>query len=291
MADQNIPAKGYLNEEFRLFHNKDYLGTDVGMHFHTFYKLTLVCYGAGTYMVDGRMYDIRSGDVILVGMDVPHQPYFAPGELYDRYTLYISQKLLHSFDLPEFCISDLFEPGSGSVIRPEETDFDRLRALVKQIEVDIISRGYGSSLAARLDVMRLLIETGRCRENPAHQVSQRRSGSNRMMDILRYINDNIKGSLTVTEIADVFYISRYHMMRVFKETFGCSVHEYILERRLTLAREMIAEGTGSTEACYACGCGSYSAFARAYRKRFGISPGKTQKALTVKADSWNFVPE
>ncbi len=69
---QEIPAKGYLHEDFRLFHNTDTLGTEVGVHFHTFYKVTFVKYGAGSYMIDGRLYDIRPGDIILVGINVPH---------------------------------------------------------------------------------------------------------------------------------------------------------------------------------------------------------------------------
>ena len=39
-----------------------------------------------------------------------------------------------------------------------------------------------------------------------------------------------------------------------------------------LAREKIASGLPAAEACYACGFGDYSAFARAYRKLFSASP-------------------
>ena len=60
-GEQEVPVKGYLHEDFRLFHNTDTLGTDAGVHFHTFYKVTFVKYGAGSYMIDGRMYDIRPG--------------------------------------------------------------------------------------------------------------------------------------------------------------------------------------------------------------------------------------
>ena len=58
-------------------------------------------YGSGSYMIDGRIYDVTTGDIILVGRGVPHRPSFAPGNLYDRYTLYISVKMLEDFDIPE----------------------------------------------------------------------------------------------------------------------------------------------------------------------------------------------
>ena len=288
---QEIPVKGYLHEDFRLFHNTDTLGTGAGVHFHTFYKVTFVKFGAGSYMIDGRLYDIRSGDIILVGINVPHQPSFEEGELYDRYTLYISAGMLEDFDIPECHIYELFSSESGNVVRPEGKEADRFAAMLERIDTETRSSSYAARLAARIGVIRFLIETGRCREDSALTVPLRLPEDDKMLNILRYINENLGENMTIADISSKFYMSRYHMMRSFKNAFGCSMHEYIINRRLTRAREMILQGASPADACYECGYGSYSAFARAYSDKYGVSPRRTIKESTEYGGLSDYLPE
>lgn len=288
---QEVPVKGYLHEDFRLFHNTDTLGTDTGVHFHTFYKVTFVKYGAGSYMIDGRMYDIRPGDIILVGVGVPHQPSFEAGELYDRYTLYISSAMLEDFDIPECHIYELFSSESGNVVRPDEKEADRFAGLLERIDTETRSASYAARLSARLLVIRFLIETGRCREESSLTVPLRLPEDDKMLNILRYINENLTESISIEDIASHFYMSKYHMMRSFKDAFGCPMHEYIVNRRLTRAREMILKGIAPADACYECGYGSYSAFARAYNEKYGMSPRQTLKESAGYGALSDYLPE
>ena len=62
------------------------------------------------------------------------------------------------------------------------------------------------------------------------------------------------------------------MMRRFKEETGYTIHNYVVTKRLMLARDRISAGVPVGEACYACGFRDYSAFARAYKKLFSASP-------------------
>ncbi|MBO5552319.1 MAG: AraC family ligand binding domain-containing protein, partial [Lachnospiraceae bacterium] len=196
-----VAARGYLHEDFRLFHNTDTLGTEVGIHFHDFYKVTYVKYGTGRYMIDGKCYDIVSGDIILVGINVPHQPIFASGELYDRYTLYISAAMIGDFDIPECHIYDLFSSESGNVIRPKSGENDRFAGMLKRIEAENASSSYAAHLAARLYVMSFLIETGRTRENSALIVPLHLPEDDQMLNVLRFVNDNICENISIKDIA------------------------------------------------------------------------------------------
>ncbi len=274
MTEKTIPSKGYLNEDFRIFHNSDRNGTDVGVHFHSFYKVTLVCRGEGTYMVDGRVYDIRPKDVILVGMHVPHQPVFPKGILYDRYVIYISPQLLQAYGDERTDLTDIFRSEAASVLRLKERASGVLFALAESAENESCSDEYGSSLAARLSVLRLMIEIRRCMKSSQAAAPTLSPGHDKMLSVLSYINENLSEALTIDTLSERFYISRYHMMRLFKETYGYSIHEYITERRLLMADDMLRTGIEPAKVCYECGFGSYSAFARAYRRRYHISPGR-----------------
>ena len=78
--------------------------------------------------------------------------------------------------------------------------------------------------------------------------------------------------LDIDLLAEAFYISKFHMMRLFRRETGSTVHTYLLQRRLLHARELIRGGMRATEACYRSGFRSYSSFTRAYNKHFGTTP-------------------
>ena len=50
--DENYEKRGYLLEDFRLFHLKDDRGTKVDYHYHEFCKIVLLLSGSGSYTVE-----------------------------------------------------------------------------------------------------------------------------------------------------------------------------------------------------------------------------------------------
>ena len=133
---------------------------------------------------------------------------------------------------------------------------------------------YGGATLAGLLVQELLIELARAGEEtgPVQAVYDGKT-----VDILRYLNAHLTEPVTIDALAARFFVSKYHMMRRFREETGYSVHSYLANKRLLYARELLAAGAGAMEACFACGYGDYSAFSRAYKKRFGQSPGRRRE--------------
>ena len=92
--EEHSERRGYLQEDFRLFHLKDDRGTKVNYHYHDFCKVVLLLSGSGHYTVQGRRYLLLPGDIVLVGSRCVHRPEFEPGFLYERVILYISPEIL-----------------------------------------------------------------------------------------------------------------------------------------------------------------------------------------------------
>lgn len=65
------------------------------------------------------------------------------------------------------------------------------------------------------------------------------------------------------------------MMRLFKQETGYTLGQYITQKRLLLARELILSGVPSTQVCFDCGFRDYSTFSRSYKKLFQESPRET----------------
>ena len=92
--------------------------------------------------------------------------------------------------------------------------------------------------------------------------------------MLSYINEHLRDPLTVEGLAERFYMSPYHFMRLFKAQTGATVHAYVRQKRLMNAARLIREGVPAAKAAAECGYADYSAFHRAFRESFGVSPGK-----------------
>lgn len=94
----------------------------------------------------------------------------------------------------------------------------------------------------------------------------------KIVSILKYLNLHLSERQSIDSLSRQFYISKYYMMRRFKAETGYTIHGYLTEKRLLLARERIRAGEALGQVSEACGFQDYSTFSRAYKKRFGASP-------------------
>lgn len=98
--------------------------------------------------------------------------------------------------------------------------------------------------------------------------------------IIRYISENLSGDLSVGTIASAVNISSSGIIHSFKKELGISLHNYITQRRLIYARELIINGHQPSKIYTDCGYSDYSSFYRAYVKFFGRPPSKEKTDQT-----------
>jgi len=265
--------RGYLTEPFRLFHLKDRPTAEIGWHYHTFHKIIVFLSGHGSYAIEGEKYSLRPGDLIFVGRGCVHRPEITDREDYERYILYISPEYLKNLGGEtnlETCF-DLSREQFAFVARPQGKYGELLRLLT---DLETIPRedGFGRDLLAQAVFLRFLITVTRALEESRLQYVQARAYDPKIVAMLQYLTEHLTESTSVEALAKQFAMSKYHMMRRFKECTGSTIHSYVTSKRLLLARELLLGGQNAQTACYDCGFQDYSAFSRAYKKLFGTSP-------------------
>ena len=97
----------------------------------------------------------------------------------------------------------------------------------------------------------------------------------KIINILDYINSHLTEDLSIDHISSNFYLSKYYLMRLFKQETGYTIGNYISSKRLLLAKELILSGTPALQACFDCGYKDYSTFSRAYKSLFKESVRNT----------------
>lgn len=92
-----------------------------------------------------------------------------------------------------------------------------------------------------------------------------------------YIEKNFAKKLTLSKLAEINQSSVSKLCHDFKNKYGCTVFQHILNLRLTYAYNLLANKSNikTKDAAATCGFDDVSYFCRAYKNKFGINPSKT----------------
>ena len=282
---QDYKKRGYLLEDFRLFHQRSQ-GVTVDYHYHEFCKLLLLNTGSGGYVVDSLRYQIQSGDMVLVDCNSVHRPEFDENTDYERTIIYIDPGFLQRESTQECNLLGCFSNEYGHVLRLTDRQFWQIQDIAHRLEAELAQRRQGHEIIAKALLMELLVNIHRFQQQETVFTSPIQPKNDRILDVLKYLDEHICEDLDIDSLADRFFISKFHLMRLFHKETGATVHSYIIKRRLLMARELIKQGVSATDACYRSGFRSYSAFTRAYSKNFGTTPTGRKDPSIVKSPTY-----
>ena len=265
--------RGYLLENFRLFHLRSPAGMKTDYHYHEFCKILLLISGQGSYCVSGQRYALHSGDIVLIGSRSVHKPELDDDVAYERIIIYVSPEYLQKMSTPDCDLLSLFSGESRPVVRLMESRRRAVFQLASTMEQNLEREGFGREVLSQADLLRLLVELGRSITDADTSLPQPTVPQNRrILEIMEYIDRNLDEEIDMDRLSEEFYISKYYMMRLFQRETGETIYNYLTQRRLLRARELMESGFSATQCCYACGFHSYSSFTRAYSKYFGTTP-------------------
>jgi AraC-like DNA-binding protein len=80
--------------------------------------------------------------------------------------------------------------------------------------------------------------------------------------------------VSLSELAASAGLSRFQLLRGFTKEVGTTPHAYVMQKRVGIARQLIAGGRSLTDAADLAGFADQSHLTREFRKHFGITPGR-----------------
>lgn len=289
---QRFESRQHMNNStFEIFRYKDDYPKEVNLHHHDFYEVYFFLSGNVQYNIENRSYFLTPGDVLLISPMELHQPMFSSGHrTYERIVLWINKQFLEDFRLPGQNFTHCFDttaPGHSNLLRPEGISRQYLIFLLEQLLSECASEDPYQEIAALTYLAQVLIALNRLalQRRTEDAVSAPDSA---VYNILGYINEHYNEDLSLDYLANKFFISKYHLSREFQRLVGTSVHRYIIQKRLVMAKQMLSEGIPSSEVYQHCGFGDYSNFYRAFKAEYQISP--KDYVLLLKESSYRSDP-
>ena len=275
MNSFNEPTEktGYLEQDFRLFHIKDQTKREFSYHYHDFHKVIIFLSGKAAYHIEGKSYYLKPWDILLVNRHAIHKPEIDFSVPYERFVLWIRDDI-KSTELLR-CFQKAIDR-SYNLIRLDSDTQEKLKQLLYELEAALKDEKFGSELLGSALFTQFMVYVNRIFLGKQYIYDTRSySSDSQIEELLRYINHNLTEDLSIETLARKYYLSKYHMMRKFKEETGYTIHNYIISKRLLLARTKISEGTPILKAAQLSGFSDYTTFSRAYKKQFGTAPSQT----------------
>ena len=274
MNSFNEPTEktGYLEQDFRLFHIKDQTKREFSYHYHDFHKVIIFLSGKAAYHIEGKSYYLKPWDILLVNRHAIHKPEIDFSVPYERFVLWIRDDI-KSTELLR-CFQKAIDR-SYYLIRLDSDTQEKLKQLLYELEAALKDEKFGSELLGSALFTQFMVYVNRIFLEKQYIYDARSySSDSQIEELLRYINHNLPEDLSIETLARKYYLSKYHMMRKFKEETGYTIHNYIISKRLLLARTKISEGTPILKAAQLSGFSDYTTFSRAYKKQFGTAPSQ-----------------
>lgn len=271
----NYEKKGYLHSDFKLFYLTDNSSEEPDYHYHDFDKIIIFIKGHISYMIEGRSYDLQPHDIVLVNRNHIHKPFIDNSIPYERIIIYISRNFIDTYRTDSYDLSYCFQKAkqeASYVLRFPNTKNNVLLESTVKLERSFRDGDYAHELKQQLDVLEFMIYLNRAARKQNLDFVSTSSHNQKIIETIDYINTHLAEDISIESIARHFYISKYYMMRTFKEVTGYTILDYITMKRMILAKKLIEDNKPLTDVALECGYNGYSTFYRCFKKFYGYSP-------------------
>lgn len=239
------------------------------------YEILQTWAGQGVIMIKNKLYPIGKGTIYFInGVDI-HCSGPKDTEGYIRNKIIISAPFIDTVARAARCesvLDALFRNEGGRFVQPgqhqaEAIDGEFLRmseALARNDECTAIGVA-----AAVFNIISFAYKNG---------ADSGAALNNQISDILQYINKNIAQKISLDDIGKYMHASKYYLCHIFKEATHMTITEYIMSRRISIAKKkLLYTDSPLSDIAVSLGFSSFSYFSRAFRDFEGMTPSEFRK--------------
>lgn len=252
-------------------------------HNHDGYELFLLLHGSINYYMEGEGLCLERGNLICIRPYDFHGRGMAINDAYDRIVINVRKTVLDNMSSEKTDLSTCFyrmPAGKINMLHLNEQEIMQYTLLAHNLIRGIQSNEYGNDILVDTYIKQILIMINQNARNHKNYGSQNIMPT-LVADTITYIEQHLLEDITLDILSDQLHYNGTYISRSFKNITGISLQQYIIGKRITLAKKYLSEGYTPYDTCYMSGFNDYSNFSRTFTKQVGLSPKKFQ----MKKDS------
>jgi AraC-like DNA-binding protein len=252
-------------------------------HLHNRYEIYFFISGNINYFIEKKVYQLKFGDLFVMNSREIHKPSFTGEGTYERIVVHFDPALPQLFNTTGVDLLNCFlnRPlGEQNKIELSKDQVNEALSILKKME-RMQNEIYEYSRVLKLTYFIELLVFINKAFIQTRNADQYTNIPDKIINILEYIDKNLENDLSLEFLEKKFYLNGSYLSRLFKNSIGSNIHQYIVYKRISKAKMLLSEGYSAAETCFLCGFNDFSNFSRAFKRTVGI-PVRQFKAEVKK---------
>jgi len=262
-----------ITKEFSIQLKEDYGWNMHKLHFHDYLEFMLVLSNDGEFFLQKNICAIKQNTLFIINSSTLHRTVNTSNlQHFKRYVLHISPLLLSQISTSRTNFSSMISDHFYCIpLTPEQSE--HIINLSEQL-INLPKDNFGADVRCKIVLLEFIVEAMSAATNRPPVVEMTNGDYNRILPVLQYIEDHFTEQISLEDLSKYFSINKYHLCHMFKNVTSFSIFEYIIQKRILKARELLRSPISVQEAGELAGFQTNSYFIRTFRKYTGISPRK-----------------
>lgn len=246
---------------------------------HPQYEIFLLLEGDVTMLINSQRYMIKNGALVLLTSRDLHISMNNAPRTYKRITVMFDPHAIRQFNTEHTNLLDCFSIAASkqrNILYLSAEQIQTVQTLADTILTNGRSDRFGDDITVLTSLLSLLIFINRLYRSHLPKIAPLPL-TPIIREIVDYVDSHIDEELSVQSLCHHFSYSVAYISAQFSKQMGLPLKQFIITKKIALAKQLLAESLSVTQVYERCGFGDYSNFIRTFKKTVGISPLQWQK--------------
>ena len=234
-----------LKHDFEIYDNCTPTMNMPAYHGHNFYEIHMVLQGNVIRYTEDNIVELHPGDVTIYPPGMFHR-YVHPedplsSDNYARVLLYVSPEFMRSLDSAKLKLSEMLDGFGMPADRYLSLPLEELKSLCQPLQEIAKADQDDDPLSHLFNSAQVTVFLARLMEKiiKSSAVVQQPEDQSLIPRVLSYINTHLSDDLSLDQLAERFFVSKFYLSHQFKQYTDLSLYQYVLTRRMMHAQILL----------------------------------------------------